>query len=128
MKKVFLVLFFSLSLLADSFEVRDFKANIYSKKSELVKIQLTAVFEGRDLKINRDRILDALNIVIGSFFFEDLMTSKGKEEFKNLLIKYLDKKYGVEIDEILIIKLMQADNITIKNLIKEMKKEGCCKK
>ncbi len=128
MKKVFLVLFFSLSLFADSFEVRDFKANIYSKKSELVKIQLTAVFEGRDLKINRDRILDALNIVIGSFFFEDLMTSKGKEEFKNLLIKYLDKKYGVEIDEILIIKLMQADNITIKNLIKEMKKEGCCKK
>ncbi len=128
MKKVFLVLFFSLSLFADSFEVRDFKANIYSKKSELVKIQLTAVFEGRDLKINQDRILDALNIVIGSFFFEDLMTSKGKEEFKNLLIKYLDKKYGVEIDEILIIKLMQADNITIKNLIKEMKKEGCCKK
>ena len=128
MKKVFLILFFSLSLFADSFEVRDFKANIYSKKSELVKIQLTAVFEGRDLKINQDRILDALNIVIGSFFFEDLMTSKGKEEFKNLLIKYLDKKYGVEIDEILIIKLMQADNITIKNLIKEMKKEGCCKK
>lgn len=128
MKKVFLILFFSLSLFADSFEVRDFKANIYSKKSELVKIQLTAVFEGRDLKINQDRILDALNIVIGSFFFEDLMTSKGKEEFKNLLIKYLDKKYGVEIDAILIIKLMQADNITIKNLIKEMKKEGCCKK
>ncbi len=128
MKKVFLILFFSLSLFADSFEVRDFKANIYSKKSELVKIQLAAVFEGRDLKINQDRILDALNIVIGSFFFEDLMTSKGKEEFKNLLIKYLDKKYGVEIDEILIIKLMQADNITIKNLIKEMKKEGCCKK
>ncbi len=128
MRKIFLILFLSLSLFADSFEVRNFKADIYSKKSELVKVDLSAVFEGRDLKINKDRILDALNIVIGSFFFEDLMTSKGKEEFKNLLIKYLDKKYGVEIDEILIIKLMQADNITIKNLIKEMKKEGCCKK
>ncbi len=128
MRKLFLIFLFLVSLFADSLEIRNFKADIYSKKSELVKIELSAVFEGRDLKINRDRILDALNIVIGSFFFEDLMTSKGKEEFKNLLIKYLDKKYGVEIDEILIVKLMRAENITLKNLVKKLKEEGCCKK
>ncbi len=128
MGKLFLIFIFLVSLFADSLEIRNFKADIYSKRSELVKIELSAVFEGRDLKINKDRVLDALNIVIGSFFFEDLMTSKGKEEFKNLLIKYLDKKYGVEIDEILIVKLMRAENITLKNLVKKLKEEGCCKK
>ncbi|NPA81531.1 MAG: hypothetical protein GXO31_02860 [Epsilonproteobacteria bacterium] len=127
MRKIFLIVFFLFYLNADTFEVRNFKADIYSKNSQLVKIDLSMVFEGRDLKVNQDRVLDALNIVVGSFFFEDLMTSKGKEEFKSLLIKYLDKKYGVEVDEILILKLMEADNITIRNLIKELKKEGCCK-
>ncbi len=127
MRKIFLIAFFLFYLNADTFEVRNFKADIYSKNSQLVKIDLSMVFEGRDLKVNQDRVLDALNIVVGSFFFEDLMTSKGKEEFKSLLIKYLDKKYGVEVDEILILKLMEADNITIRNLIKELKKEGCCK-
>ncbi len=123
---IFLAVF---SLSADILEIKDFKSDIYSKSTnELQKVEATLIFEGRDLKENRYRVMDALNIVIGSFFFEDLMTSKGKEEFKTLLIKYLSKKYGIDVDDILIVKLLKSDNIKIKEFIKELKKEGCCNK
>ncbi len=129
MRKLILFLSLIAFLCADTLEVRDFRSDLYSKAtSELQKVEVTLIFDGRDMKANRNKIFDALNIVIGSFFFEDLMTSKGKERFKTLLIKYLDKKYGVDTDDIMIIKMLRVDNITVKNLIKELKKEGCCKK
>ncbi len=129
MKKSVFILFATFLLLkADLLEVKDFKSDIYSKTTnELQKVELSLVFEGRYLKENRYKVLDALNIVIGSFFFEDLMTSKGKEEFKNLLIKYLSKKYGIDVDDVLILRLLKSDNLKIKELVKELKKEGCCK-
>ncbi len=128
--KKFLLLFFMLSFLsAEILEINDFKSELYSKATnQLQKVEASLIFEGRDVKENRYKIIDALNIVIGSFFFEDLMTSKGKERFKTLLIKYLEKKYGIDIDEILIVKLIRSENIKIKELIKELKKEGCCYK
>ena len=129
MRKLFILIFLAVFLNADSLEVKDFSSDLYSKAtSELQKVEAILIFDGRDMKSNRNKIYDALNIVIGSFFFEDLMTSKGKERFKTMLIKYLDKKYGVDVDDIMIIKMIRKDNITTKNLIKELKREGCCKK
>lgn len=113
----------------ESFVVDDFEASLYSKVSKdgTKNIETSIIFEGRDVEENDFKITDALNVVIGSFYAEDLLTSKGKEAFKATLTKYVAEKYSIDIDNIYIQKLKIVDNTTAQKIIEALKKEGCCK-
>lgn len=134
MHKIIVLLFlllFNISLVyaSDSFVVDDFEASLYSKVSKdgTKNIETSIIFEGRDVEENDFKITDALNVVIGSFYAEDLLTSKGKEALKTTLIKYVADKYSIDIDNIYIQKLKIVDNTTAEKIIEALKKEGCCK-
>jgi len=129
--RLFLISFLvvSFSYAGDTFEVSDFGATLFSKFSKKpVQIETSMIFEGRDVDVYDFKIVDALNIVIGSFYAEDLLTSKGKEALKKGIIKYTSDKYGVDIDNIYIRKFTLIQNVTAKALIKELDKEGYIKK
>ncbi|HHD77596.1 MAG TPA: hypothetical protein ENK97_02305 [Campylobacteraceae bacterium] len=106
MRKVLLSLFFLISLSqAEIYKVDHFESDIFSKKGNaLKKVELSLIFEGENLSRNDYKLLDALNIIISSFYLEDLFTSKGKERFKKLLKQFLLKKYMLDIDAIYLLK------------------------
>lgn len=109
--------------------VDEFDATIFSKSSKaMVQVQTSIIFEGRDVDVNDFRIIDALNVVIGSFYVEDLLTSKGKEGLKATLISYIQKKYALDIDNIYIQKLYINEETTADKIIEALKREGCCQK
>ena len=129
MKRVWIALLISFSLFADSIDLVEFESDLFSKNSKLLKkISITLHLKGESLETNSYSIQDALNIVLSSYYIEDLLTSKGKEEFKSAYKKYLAKRYGVKINEIYIIKLVQLNQLPdIDLLIDALKKNGCCK-
>jgi hypothetical protein len=117
-------------LRAEIYEIPSFESDIFSKNSlKLKPISLSIVFEGEDLTQNRLKLKDSLNVLISSFYLEDLFTSKGKERFKNSLKKYLYQKYSLKIDSIYIKELKRdRSSIEMDELIEALKREGCCKK
>ena len=128
MKKVALLLLLSLFLKADVVEIKNFESDLFSKdRNRLKKIEFSLLFDGRDLNENRHKIVDALNIIISSFYIEDLFTSKGKERFKTVLTKYTAKKYSIDIDEIFIQKFQVKDNVSVETFIDALRDEGFCK-
>jgi ABC-type phosphate/phosphonate transport system substrate-binding protein len=74
------------------------------------------------------KIIDALNVVIGSFYAENLLTSKGKEGLKQAIINYASDKHGIDIDHVYIQKLNIKKESSTYDIIEAMKKEGCCSK
>jgi len=130
MKKVALSFALLTSFLySDVVEIRSFESDLFSKDgNRLKKIEFSLLFDGRDLKENRHKIIDALNIVISSFYIEDLFTSTGKERFKTLITKYLSKKYSVDIDDIFIQRFkIKNSGVNVDVFIDALKKEGFCK-
>jgi hypothetical protein len=128
MKKFTLFLLLSLFLKADVIEIKNFESDLFSKdRNRLKKIEFSLMFDGRDLRENRHKIVDALNIVISSFYIEDLFTSKGKERFKSVITKYVSTKYAVDIDDIFIQKFMVKDNVSVDAFIDALKDEGFCR-
>ena len=125
-----ILLLINLSAFAEVYEVSHFQSDIFSKNdNSLKKVTLSLRIEGRDLKENDYKIIDALNIIISSFYLEDLFTSKGKEQFKYSLSKYLEKKYSVEADNIYLKKFkIIPSSLEVDDFIKALKAEGCCKK
>jgi hypothetical protein len=130
MKKIFIALLFSLSLLADSVDIIEFESDTFSKNSKILKKVIISIhLDGKDLEINSYKIQDALNIIISSFYLEDLLTSKGKEQFKNSFSAYLLKKYKINISAIYILKLVQISDLPdVDKLIEALIKNGCCTK
>jgi len=128
MKKVILFFLLSHFAFADVVEIKNFESDLFSKdRNRLKKIEFSLLLDGRDLKDNRHKIVDALNIVISSFYVEDLFTSKGKERFKTVIIKYVSKKYAVDIDDIFIQKFTVVNNITVDAFIDALRDEGFCR-
>jgi len=130
-KKFLLVLLLiQLSLLAEVYKVTNFESDIFSRDgNRLKKVTLSLRIEGRDLQENDYKITDALNIIVSSFYLEDLFTSKGKEQFKSALTKYLEKKYGVEADSIYLKKFKLSENsLDIDELVRALKAENICGK
>ncbi len=124
MKKIF-ILIFAVILNADMLNIDDFSAEVFSKATNRpVSINLSAIFEGRYVEEESYKIVDALNVVIGSFFWEDLLTSAGKLKFKETLKSYILKKYGLDIDNIYIQKLYATPDI--KKIVEALKREGMC--
>ncbi|NPA74301.1 MAG: hypothetical protein GXO12_06265 [Epsilonproteobacteria bacterium] len=128
MRRFIVVLTFPLMMFAQMISIDDFKTDIFSRVDKNPKeVSLSVIIEGRYVEDESYKITDALNVVIGSFYVEDLLTSKGKEALKKLLIDYTAKKYGIDIDEVYIQKLMIDQNPSTNDIISALKKEGCCK-
>jgi hypothetical protein len=130
MKKIIIALLLSLNLSADSVDLIEFESDVFSKNSKILKkISISLHLDGEDLEINSYKIQDALNIIISSFYLEDLLTSKGKERFKSSFSSYLLKKYRVKVSSVFILKLVQISDIPdVDKLIEALKLNGCCKK
>ena len=129
MKKILITLIFASKLLADSIDLIEFESDLFSRNSDfLKKISITLHLRGKNLELNSYSIQDGLNIVLSSYYIEDLLTSKGKEEFKKAYKKYLKERYKVIINDIYILKLVQINQLPdIDLLIDALKKNGCCK-
>ncbi len=128
MRRVITTLLLALTLMADSVDLIEFENDLFSKYSKnLKKVAISLHLEGQNLQINSYSIQDSLNIVLSSFYLEDLLTSKGKEEFKEALKKYLKNRHKIRVDSVYILKLTQVDLIPdIDKLIEALKKNGCC--
>ncbi|WP_458699467.1 flagellar basal body-associated FliL family protein [Sulfurospirillum sp. 1307] len=129
--KIFMGLLICISFLnADEIlRIDDFEVTLFSKINKSQQnIELSMVIEGRDVEVYDFKIIDALNVVIGSFYAEDLMMSKGKEALKQALINYALKKYSIDIDNVYIQKLSMLDNVSAKEIINELEKQGYIKK
>lgn len=124
MRKIVFALICSVSLLfGELYKVDNFETDIFSKKGNtLKKIELSLIFEGDNLSQNDYKLLDGLNIIISSFYIEDLFTSKGKERFKSLLKQFLLKKYMLDIDAIYFLKFDIKPPIDCNNLEKILQK------
>ena len=62
--------------------------------------------------------------MIGSYYAEDLVTSRGKELLKSTLIAYAKKVHGLSIDTIYIKELTVKINPSTHEIIEAIKKEG----
>jgi hypothetical protein len=131
MRKILSLLLLSVLLLQaeETLHVSEFEVSLFSKFSkEPVQLETSMIFEGRDVEVYDFKIIDALNVVIGSFYAENLLTSKGKEGLKQAIINYTRDKYGIDIDHVYIQKLNIKKESSTYDIIEAMKKEGCCSK
>jgi len=129
MHKIFSLLFLCVLLLQaeETLHVSEFEVSIFSRLSKApVQVETSLIFEGRDVETYDFKIVDSLNVVIGSFYAENLLTSKGKEGLKQAIINYTSDKYGIDIDHIYIQKLNIKKESSTYDIIEAMKKEGCC--
>ena len=129
--RVFLTLFilFTSSMAEDILRLDDFEVTLFSKiVKEPRNLEISMIFEGRDVEEYDFKVIDTLNVVIGSFYAEDLVMSKGKEALKVAIIAYAKDKYSIDIDNIYIQKMNILEDTTAKIIIDELKKEGYIKK
>ncbi|MCV3384264.1 flagellar basal body-associated FliL family protein [Campylobacter lari] len=121
------ILFFSFcSIYANSLSIEDFRTDLYSKagNNTLKKIEMTLDFEGENLE--QKKIIDALNTIVSSYFYEDLFTEVGKNNFKETLLKFSNKKYKTQIKNIYILKVnsvAQFDIEELKRFVKDVEKK-----
>ena len=123
MKKIFALAFAAVMAFAETLNIDNFETDLYSRdaKSSIKKVSVSLRLEGRDVADNEAYVLDALNVVIGSFYVEDLLTSLGTEKFKETLVKYTAKKHSIDIDEVLIISLKTVREPNIEELLEALK-------
>ncbi len=128
MKKIiFILLVVIAGLSAQMLNIDDFSSEVFSKITKKpVTVNLKMMVEGRYVEDESYKIIDALNIVIGSFYLEDLLTSQGKIKLKETLKSYTANKYSIDIDNIYIQKLQSQPNT--QEIIDALKKEGMCVK
>lgn len=127
MKKIFLG-FFLLGILefhalfGADFEIKNLEVDLYSKtSSEMKKISMDLhIFTNEVAKSSA--IKDAINVIVSSFYAQDLMSSKGKEAFKEAIKKYSASKYKIKIDDVYILSLKEIDNVDVARLVKQLDK------
>ncbi|QCD52400.1 MULTISPECIES: hypothetical protein [unclassified Campylobacter] len=126
MKKLFLSLFLIVFAYSDVLNIENFEADLYSKDSQnsIKKITVSLRVSGRDINDNEAYVFDGLNVVIGSFYVEDLLTSMGKEKFKETFAKYTAKKHSVDIDEVLIISLKILREPKLEEILQIIREQG----
>ena len=126
MKKIAVILLLAvLGLYAQMLNVDDFSAEVFSRATKKpVAINLSMMFEGRYVEEESYKIIDALNIVVGSFYLEDLITSQGKQKLKEAIKSYTTSQYSIDIDNIYIQSLKSQPNT--QEIIDALKKENMC--
>ncbi len=126
-KIIFVLLLVVASLSAQMLNIDDFSSEVFSKVTKKpVTIKIKMMIEGRYVEEESYKIIDALNIVIGSFYLEDLVTSQGKIKLKESIKSYATSKYSIDIDNIYIQKIQFQPNT--QEIIDALKKEGMCVK
>ena len=125
-----LLFLLQLSLFSGVFEIKEFESDIFSRDgNKLRQVALSMWMEGENLDKYGYQITDALNIIISSFYLEDLFTSKGKEQFKASLKKYTKKKYGITINTLYLNKFKRANTaLDADEIVEALREAGCCKK
>lgn len=119
MKKILILsLLAFVSLNASSLKIEDLRTELYSKtgQNSLKKVALSLEFEGEGLENNQNKLLDATNTIISSFFYEDLFTEIGKLRFKETLTMFLNKKYKLKIGNIYILSLKGVERFDLQEL------------
>ncbi len=126
MRRIFIAFsLLQLSLFAETLVLDHFKANVFAKSDKKpVEVTIGLIFEGKEVKLYEYKVIDALNIVIGSYFAEDLVTSRGKEILKSTLIAYTKKTHSLVIDSVYIKELTVKTNPTTQEIVEAIKKEG----
>lgn len=120
-----LILVLHVHLCAETLVLDHFRANVFSKADKKpVEVNVGLIFEGDEVKHLEYKVIDALNIVIGSYYAEDLVTSRGKELLKSTLIAYAKKIHSLTIDSIYIKELTVKTNPTTQEIVEAIKKEG----
>ena len=119
-----LILFLIVFLQAQQINISNFESNLYSKNGENFKKIILDMQIISAQNASEAAIKDALNVIIGSFYAEDLMTSKGKETLKNAFIKYASQKYSIKIDSVYILGLKFAADIDI-DALKSLIEQKC---
>lgn len=119
-----LILFLIVFLQAQQINISNFESNLYSKNGENFKKIILDMQIISAQNASEAAIKDALNVIIGSFYAEDLMTSKGKETLKNAFIKYANQKYSIKIDSVYILGLKFAADIDI-DALKRLIEQKC---
>jgi len=124
MRRIFIAfLLLHVSLFAETLVLEHFKANVFAKSDKKpVEAMVGLIFEGKEVKLYEYKVVDALNIVIGSYFAEDLVTSRGKELLKSTLIAYAKKTHGLVIDAVYIKELTVKTNPSTKEIVDAIKK------
>ncbi|HEC1756758.1 TPA: hypothetical protein R1709_001588 [Campylobacter lari] len=105
MKWIIALLLMFFNIHASSLSIENFRTDLYSKvgNNTLKKIEMNLDFEGENL--DQKKIIDALNTIVSSYFYEDLFTEVGKNNFKETLLKFTNKKYKTQIKNIYILKI-----------------------
>ncbi len=126
LKKVIIsLLFVCVSLFSQMLNIDDFSSVVFSRATgKPVTINLSLMVDGRYVEDESYKIIDALNVIIGSFYWEDLITSRGKENFKTALKNYTTKKYSIDIDDVYIQKIQSQPST--QEIIDALKKDGLC--
>jgi len=116
------------SLCAQTLVIEGFESDLYSKRAnfEVRKIRVDLRIEGRYVEDESFKVVDALNVIIGSFYAEDLLTSKGKTALKETFKTFSSKEHGVDIDTIYIHSLKIIDSVSAEEIVKALKEAGCC--
>lgn len=118
MKKLFFILFLGGILNSANFNITGFSTDLYSKNNTNMKKIIMDLEIFTPNEANESAIKDAINVIISSFYAEDLLSSKGKEAFKDAIKKYALSKHKISISEIYILGLKTADEVDISKLIK----------
>ena len=126
MRYFWAILIFSSSFLwAETISIDHFRANVFSKaEKKPVDVNLSIVVEGADVKKNEHKVIDTLNIVIGSYYSEDLVTSRGKELLKATMVAYAKKTHNLVIDSVFIKELVVKTTPSTQEIVEALKKEG----
>jgi len=99
MKKLLFLLFINLSLYATLIKFDQIDTSILLKKdNSFTNVNLSIALQGRDLEEHKVELMDVIQTAIGSFWAEVLITAKGKEDFKKMIINLADKQYGIGVD------------------------------
>ena len=127
-RKLAIFVFLASSLLAQTLIIEGFESDLFSKRAhfEVRKVSVDLRVEGQYVKDESFKVVDALNIIIGSFYAEDLLTSKGKTALKDTLKSFTSKEHGVDIDTIYIHSLKIIDSAKTDEIIEALKAAGCC--
>lgn len=116
MKKIILIIALPLLVFSQNFRIEGLRTELYSKadKNALKKIELSLELEGQKLQDEQAKILDSINTIISSFFYEDIFTESGKNKFKQILIQFSKKKYKIQIDNIYILSINGVKEFDLK--------------
>ncbi len=121
MKKLIVIFILTVfPLFGETVSINNFQTDIFSKNTnDLQKIKLDLVFDTNQT-VPKYKLKDGLNIVISSFYIEDLFTSKAKESFKTLLIDYLKKRHNISVNSIYIDNMQIVDKVSVKDLMQKI--------